>query len=110
MTFVRNHAKAIIGADFFFVATATFRLVYVLVIMEVGSRRIRHFNVTRHPTAEWTVQQFRECVTRDEGYRFVIHDRDSIYSADLDSSLQALGLTIMRTPCRSPSTEGLCFI
>src|SRR5438309_11448880 len=58
MTFVRNHAKAIIAADFFVVVTATFRRVYVLVIMEVGSRRIRHFNVTRHPTAEWTLQQF----------------------------------------------------
>jgi hypothetical protein len=61
--------------------------------------------VTRHPTAEWTLQQFRECVTEDEGYRFVIHDRDSIYSADLDSSLQALGLKILRTPYRSPQAK-----
>ena len=60
MTFVRNHAEAIIAADFFVVVTATFRLVYVLVIMEVGSRRILHCNVTRHPTAEWALQQFRE--------------------------------------------------
>jgi len=97
MTFVRNHAEAIIAADFFVVVTATFRLVYVLVIMEVGSRRILHCNVTRHPTAEWALQQFRECVTGEEGYRFVIHDLDSIYSGDLDSSLQALGLRILRT-------------
>ena len=54
MTFVRNHAKAIIACDFFIVVTATFRLVYVFVIMEVGSRRILHFNATFHPTAEWT--------------------------------------------------------
>jgi len=66
MTFVRNHAKAIIASDFFIVVTATFRLVYVLVIMEVGTRRILHVNVTRHPTAEWTTQQFRECVIGDE--------------------------------------------
>ena len=97
MTFVRNHAEAIIAADFFVVVTATFRLVYVLVIMEVGSRRILHCNVTRHPTAEWALQQFRECVTGEEGYGFVIHDLDSIYSGDLDSSLQALGLRILRT-------------
>jgi len=51
MTFVRNHAKAIIAADFFVVATATFRLVYVLLIMEIGTRRTLHFNVTQHPTA-----------------------------------------------------------
>src|SRR5206468_2559688 len=54
MTFVRNHAKAIIACDFFIVVTATFRLVYVFVIMEVGRCRILHFNATFHPTAEWT--------------------------------------------------------
>jgi putative transposase len=108
MTFVRTHAKAIIAADFFVVVTATFRLVYVLVIMEIGSRRILHCNVTRHPTAEWTLQRFREGVTREEDYRFVIHDRDSIYSSDLDSSLRALGLRILRTPYRSPQANAFC--
>lgn len=59
MTFVRNHAKSLIAADFFVVVTATFRFVYVLVVMEIGTRRILHCNVTRHPTAKWTMQQFR---------------------------------------------------
>jgi putative transposase len=108
MTFVRNHAKAMIATDFFVVVTATFRLVYVLVIMEIGTRRIRHCNVTLHPTAEWTLQQFRECVTGEEGYRFVIHDRDSIYSADLDSSLKALGLTVLKTAYRAPQANAVC--
>jgi transposase InsO family protein len=108
MTFVRNHAKAMIATDFFVVVTATFRLVYVLVIMEIGTRRIRHCNVTLHPTAEWTLQQFRECVTGEEGYRFVIHDHDSIYSADLDSSLKALGLTVLKTPYRAPQANAVC--
>jgi hypothetical protein len=67
MTFVvRNHTKTIIATDFFVVATATFRLVYVFVVMELETRRILHFNVTQHPTAEWTLQQFRECVSGDE--------------------------------------------
>src|SRR2546429_1609108 len=101
MTFVRNHAKAIIAADFFIVVTATFRLVYVLVIMEIGTRRVLHFNATQHPTAEWARQQFRECVTGDEGYKFIIHDRDRIYSTELDSSLGTLGLSVLRTPYRS---------
>src|SRR5215468_5484910 len=79
MTFVRNHAKAIIASDFFVVVTATFQMVYVFVIMEVASRRVLHFNVTRHPTADWTLQQFRECIVGGEGYRFIIHDRDRIY-------------------------------
>jgi putative transposase len=98
MTFVRNHAKAVIASDFFLVVTARFQLVYVLLIMESRTRRILHFNATRHPTAEWTLQQFRECVTGDEGYRFVIHDRDSIYSKALDSSLRTLGLRVLKTP------------
>ncbi len=108
MTFVRNHAKAIIACDFFIVATATFRLVYVFVIMEIATRRILHFNTTCHPTAEWTLQQFRECVTGEEPYNFIIHDRDSIYSKELDSSLRSLGLRVLRTPYRSPQANAFC--
>src|SRR5215831_11533939 len=100
MTFVRNHAKAIIAADFFIVVTATFRVVYVLLIMEIETRRIIHVNVTRHPTAEWTMQQFKESVVGDEGNKFIIHDRDSHYSKGLDSSLRTLGLRVLRTPYR----------
>src|SRR3989449_4421073 len=108
MTFVRNHARAIIACDFFIVVTATFRLVYVFISMEVGSRKILHFNTTRHPTAEWTLQQFRECVTGEEPYKFIIHDRDSIYSRDLDSSLRSLGLRVLRTPYRLPQANAFC--
>src|SRR5262249_54350719 len=108
MTFVRNHAKAIIAADFFVVVTATFRVVYVLLIMEIGTRRILHSNVTKHPTAAWTLQQFRACVAGDEGYRFIVHDRDRIYSRDLDSSLRTLGLRVLKTPYRSLQANAFC--
>jgi putative transposase len=108
MTFVRNHTQAIIAADFFVVVTATFRLVYVLVIMELDTRRILHSNATQHPTGEWTLQQFRECVSGDEGYRFVIHDRDRIYSQDLDQSLKSLGLTVLKTPYKSAQANAFC--
>jgi hypothetical protein len=56
MTFVRNHAKGIVACDFFVVVTATFRVHYVFVVLEVGTRRIVHHNVTAHPTADWTLQ------------------------------------------------------
>jgi len=79
-TFVRNHAKAIVAADFLVAITAGFRVLYVFVVMEVGSRRILHCNVTAHPTAAWAVQQFREAIPSDHIYRFLIHDRDSIFS------------------------------
>ena len=108
MTFVRNHAKAIIASDFFVVVTATFRLVYVFVIIEVATRRVVHFNVTRHPSAEWTLQQFRECIVGDEGYRFVIHDRDGIYSHDLDAGLKTFGLTGLKTPRKAPKANAIC--
>jgi putative transposase len=59
-TFLKNHAGAIIACDFFVVATATFRILYVFLIMEHASRRMIHVNVTAHPTAAWTLQQLRE--------------------------------------------------
>ena len=80
LTFVHNHARVIIASDFFVVVTATFRVLYIFVVLELGSRRIVHYNVTAHPTAEWTLQPFREALPHDHPYRFVIHDRDSIFS------------------------------
>jgi hypothetical protein len=61
-TFVRNHAHEKLACDFFVTVTATFRLVYVFLVLAIGTRRILQWNVTEHPTAEWTVQQFRSCV------------------------------------------------
>ena len=107
-TFVRNHAKAMLACDFFVAVTARFRVLYVFVIMEVGSRRIRHLNVTSHPTADWTLQQFREVVSGEQPNRFLIHDRDSIYSTDLDSALQTMGLRILKTPYRAPQANAYC--
>ena len=67
-TFVRNHARDVLACDFFVTVTARFRLVYVFVVLDVGTRRLLHWNVTEHPTAEWTVQQFRACVTGNPSY------------------------------------------
>ena len=77
-------------------------------IMEVGTRRIAHCNVTAHPTASWTLQQFREVMTDEQGHHFVIHDRDSIYSSELDATLQSMGLSILKTPFRSPQANAFC--
>jgi transposase InsO family protein len=108
LTFVRNHAKGIVACDFFVVVTATFRKLYVFVIMELGTRRILHQNVTAHPTAEWALQQFREALPEDHPYRFVIHDRDSIFSKDLDRGVKAMGVRILRTPVRAPKANAVC--
>jgi putative transposase len=73
MTFVRNHAKAMLACDFFVSVTVRFQVVYVFLIMEVGTRRLIHFNLTSHPTATWTLQQFREALDSERDYRFLIH-------------------------------------
>src|SRR5215469_12233370 len=102
LTFLRNHAKAMVTCDFFVVITATFRTLYVFVVMEIESRKILHQNVTAHPTAEWTLQQFREALPGDHPYRFLIHDRDSIFAKDVDQGLANLGVRVLRTPVRAP--------
>jgi putative transposase len=76
--------------------------------MEIDSRRILHCNVTEHPTAEWTIQQFREFLAFDHPYRFVIHDRDSIFSAAADAALQGFGIRVAKTPVRAPQANAFC--
>ncbi len=107
-TFVRNHAKAIIAADFLTVVTARFQFLYVFVVMEVGTRKIVHVNVTTHPTAEWTLQQFRETIPCEHDYRFVIVDRDTKFSEDLRKSVRAMRVRVLRTPAFAPQVNGYC--
>jgi transposase InsO family protein len=107
-TFIRNHATAILACDCCVVVTATFRLLYVLVVIEHQTRRIVHCNVTAHPTAAWTLQQLREAIPSDHGYRFLIHDRDRIFSPQLDRSITHMRLRVLRTPPRSPMANSLC--
>jgi transposase InsO family protein len=97
-----------LASDFLVVVTARFRVLYVFVVLEVGTRKIAHFNVTDHPTADWTLQQFREVTMGEQSYRFVIHDRDSIYSPQLDSALKAMGLRVLKTPFQAPQANAFC--
>jgi len=107
-TFVWNHAQALVACDFCVVVTATFRVLYVFVALEIGSRRLLHVNTTAHPTAAWTLQQFREIFAEPHGYRFVLHDRDSIYSPWLDAAVTAMGVRVLRTPVQSPMANAYC--
>jgi putative transposase len=107
-TFLRNHARAIIACDFCIAVTSTFRALYVLVIIEHHSRRLIHCNVTAHPTSQWTRQQLRDAVGCEERYRYLLHDRDAVFSAELDGSIQRLGLRVLKSPPRSPKANALC--
>jgi putative transposase len=93
-TFIRNHANAIVACDFLVSITASFRVLYVFLAMEVVSRRILHCNVTEHPTAEWTTQQFREVLVDPHSFRFVLPDRDAIFSKPLDLALKDFGVCV----------------
>ena len=105
---MRNHAKGIVACDYCVVITATFRVLYVLVVMEVATPRILHHNVTEHPTAEWTIQQFREFLAFDHPCRYLIHDRDKILSAATDEALKGFGIRVLKTPVQAPLANAFC--
>ena len=116
-TFLRNHAAAIVACDFCVAVTASFRVLYIFVIIEHASRRLLHWNVTSNPTATWTLQQLREAIASDHPYRFLVHDRDSIYTQALDTSIANLRLRVLKTPLSSaknriprswPKPDGIC--
>jgi transposase InsO family protein len=78
-TFLTNHAQQLIAADFFVVPTATCRLLFVLVLLAHDRRRIVRIAITEHPTAAWTVQQFRDAFPWDEAPRYLLRDRDHAF-------------------------------
>src|ERR1700693_906180 len=92
LAFLANHREVIVAFDFFTVPTLTFQLLYCFFVIEHGRRRILHFNVTPHPTAEWVIQQLRETFADAGPYRYVILDRDAKFDATVIRFLQATGL------------------
>ena len=90
-TFLRLLAQGIIACDFLVAVTATFRQLYVFVVIEHRSRRLIHCNVTAHPSASWTLQQLREAIGLHERYEYLLHDRDSIFAKHPTSRLRSSG-------------------
>ena len=100
-TFLRNHVGQIVAADFFVVPTATYRLLFVLVLLAHDRRRIRHVAVTAHPTAAWTAQQLRDAFPWDEAPRYLIHDRDHAFDC-LGVTAKAMAIEEVLTAPRAP--------
>ena len=107
LAFLQNHREMIVAFDFFTVPTVTFQLLYCFFVIEHARRKILHCNVTRHPTAEWVVQQLREAFPEAGPYRYVIFDRDSKFDGDVIAFLEATGLQPRQTSIQSPWQNGI---
>jgi len=107
-TFLHNHAGAVLACDFFIVVTATFQRLYVFVLLDIGTRRLVHWNLTDHPGSEWTIQQFRNGLPLDGTYRFLVHDRDGIFAPAVDEALRSMSLDVLKTPVRAPQANAYC--
>ncbi len=107
-TFLESHAHGILACDVLTVITPLFKVLYVFVVVHHGSRRIVHFNVTAHPTADWTLLQLREAVGLNSNYQYLLHDRDRIFSKLLDDSVRSLGLGVLKSPAHSPKANAIC--
>ena len=108
-TFLQNHSKELISLDFLTIPTASFKILFVLVILSNDRRRILHFNVTGHPAAAWTAQQLVEACGIDEKPKYLLHDRDAIYGNQFSQRAHSLGikevLTAYRSPWQNPYVE-----
>jgi transposase InsO family protein len=88
--------------------TANFGMLYVFVAIEVESRKLLHVNAAAHPTLQWTLQQLREAIPSDHSYRWLVHDRSGIFSNDLDSALETMEVTAVKTPVAAPKANAYC--
>ena len=101
-TFLENHAQQLVSIDFFTVPTIRFQVLYVFLVLAHDRRRILHFNVTPHPTAEWTGQQLREAFPFAQLPRYLLRDRDKIFGNDFRKRVQDLGISEVLSAPRSP--------
>jgi putative transposase len=101
-TFLENHVKDLVSVDFFTVPTIRFQVLYVFLVLAHDRRRILHFNVTAHPTAEWTGQQLIQAFPWDSAPRYLLRDRDGIFGGEFVQQAKALGIQEVLSAPRSP--------
>src|SRR5712692_4406024 len=101
-TFLENHVKTMVSVDFFTVPTLRFQVLYVFLVLAHDRRRIVHFNVTAHPTADWNAQQLREAFPFEQIPRYLLRDRDGIFGADFRQDVKAMGIKEVLSAPRSP--------
>jgi transposase InsO family protein len=101
-TFLENHLRNLVSVDFFTVPTIRFQILYVFLVLAHERRRIVHFAVTAHPTAEWTAQQLREAFPWDSAPQYLLRDRDRIFGHEFVEQVKAMGIEQLLGAPRSP--------
>ena len=91
-----------VSVDFFTVPTIRFQVLYVFLVLAHERRRIVHFGVTPHPTADWIVQQLREAFPWGSAPRFLLRDRDRIFGREFVEQVEAFGIRQVLSAPRSP--------
>ena len=107
ITFLRNHQEAIAGMDLFTIPSLTYRILYGLVIVHHGRRKVIHFNATLHPTSDWVIQQLREAFPYESAPGYLIFDRDDIFNQRVVDFVKSMGTEPVRTAYRSPWQSGI---
>lgn len=97
-TFLNNHRKDLVSVDFFTVPTATFRILYVFLVLRHEQREVVHFNVTEHPMAQWAAQQMVEAFPWDPAPKYLLRDRDKTYGASFRHRVHSLDMKEVLTP------------
>ena len=104
-TFLANHVRDLVSLDVFTVPTASLRVFFVLVVLAHHRRRVVHFNVTEHPTAQWTAQQIVEAFPNDTGPSYLLRDRDHVYSHAFRQRVKGMGIREVLTAAHSPDLK-----
>jgi putative transposase len=105
--FLSNHREAIAAMDFLTVPTLTFGVLYCFFVIAHDRRRILHFNVTRHPTSAWVIQQLRETFPYDSAQKYLIFDRGAQFNEEVVDTIKSFGIGPKRTSYRSPWQNGV---